>query len=678
MALEGLLHLWNEWEIQILVLVSFALQVFLLVFAGMRRHSSSTLLRVALWLAYLLADSTAVYTMGHLSVSSRSREHQLVAFWAPFLLLHLGGQDTITAYALEDSRLWLRHLQVFFVQALGAAYVLYKYMAGNGISLLLASISMFVAGLVKYGERIWALKHGTIRGTFNNIITSNELCRRVLLTEDKSEEQILLQAHRQLFIFKNAFTEFFEPCPFGDPQDLETVIVVVGMDLYKLVEMELSLVYDILYTKASVIHTWYGLCIHFISLLGTATAFLLFQLRWRRDGYNRVDVIISYVLLVGALVLEAMSLIRALLSSQTRSLLCKWGWIWPFHVVTFLRQLVQPARRRLWRYSIGQYNLLHLCTRDLTGLKGIIEKKLLDRNYARLLPLPAGFANWWDKLHFSGTFSSTDSFSVEDLKKLVLQELLLVKLDDIVNFRSRGHTTLKRMGAYQDFAEWSVNIEFEESIHVWHMATELYIHNSEAQHDLKLIEATRVVSNYMMFLLMRKPDMLPGRMHLFHMGACVEAERLWRSLDTMDNPVTASPRCWNLCRIFKEFLHHEGPDHSSIPQRAKLAKAVCQAFEARKELTEDPRDKGFMGGAEDGAIFLARQLLDMDRPDTLKLIFGVWVEMMLYAAERCNRDSHVKQLSSGGEFITIVWLLAYHLKCIQDINNTIAEKSNPI
>ncbi|KAL6623663.1 hypothetical protein ACP70R_033542 [Stipagrostis hirtigluma subsp. patula] len=85
-----------------------------------------------------------------------------------------------------------------------------------------------------------------------------------------------------------------------------------------------------------------------------------------------------------------------------------------------------------------------------------------------------------------------------------------------------------------------------------------------------------------------------------------------------------------------------------------------------------------MGGAEDGAIFLARQLLDMDGRDTLKLIFGVWVEMMLYAAERSNRDSHVKQLSSGSEFITIVWLLAYHLKCIQDINNTIAEKSNPI
>ncbi|KAK1577305.1 hypothetical protein Q3G72_020545 [Acer saccharum] len=34
---------------------------------------------------------------------------ELTAFWAQFLLLHLGGPVTITAYALEDNELWLRH-----------------------------------------------------------------------------------------------------------------------------------------------------------------------------------------------------------------------------------------------------------------------------------------------------------------------------------------------------------------------------------------------------------------------------------------------------------------------------------------------------------------------------------------------------------------------------------------
>ena len=40
---------------------------------------------------------------------SMNANSELTAFWAPFLLLHLGGPDSITAYALEDNELWLWH-----------------------------------------------------------------------------------------------------------------------------------------------------------------------------------------------------------------------------------------------------------------------------------------------------------------------------------------------------------------------------------------------------------------------------------------------------------------------------------------------------------------------------------------------------------------------------------------
>ena len=30
--------------------------------------------------------------------------------WAPILLVHLGGQDGITAYNIEDNELWKRHV----------------------------------------------------------------------------------------------------------------------------------------------------------------------------------------------------------------------------------------------------------------------------------------------------------------------------------------------------------------------------------------------------------------------------------------------------------------------------------------------------------------------------------------------------------------------------------------
>ena len=151
--------------------------------------------------------------------------------------------------------------------------------------------------------------------------------------------------------------------------------------------MQLSLIYDVLYTKAAVIHTWYGFCIRIVSVLGTATTFLLFHLHLTRSSgrggnnnneYNRRDVIVSYVLLVGALVLEAISLFKALVSTWTRSLLHS-------HIhshrgrhraLDFLGERVQPARSRLWQGSIGQYNLFHLCTRDSNKLGSRLAKKM--------------------------------------------------------------------------------------------------------------------------------------------------------------------------------------------------------------------------------------------------------------------------------------------------------------
>jgi hypothetical protein len=51
------------------------------------------------------ADLVAVFVLGHLAVSgctSRPR-HELMPFWAPFVLVHLGGQSSITAFSMQDN-----------------------------------------------------------------------------------------------------------------------------------------------------------------------------------------------------------------------------------------------------------------------------------------------------------------------------------------------------------------------------------------------------------------------------------------------------------------------------------------------------------------------------------------------------------------------------------------------
>uniref|UniRef100_A0ACD5V321 Uncharacterized protein n=1 Tax=Avena sativa TaxID=4498 RepID=A0ACD5V321_AVESA len=499
-----LVDLRDDWAVQSLVLFSFALQVFLLLFASIRRHSVSTLRRLLLWLAYLLADSTAVFTLGHLSISSKMPErHQLVAFWAPFLLVHLGGQDTITAYSFEDNRLWLRHLQTLVVQVLGTAYVIYKYIpVGETWELTAAAILIFVVGVVKYGERIWALRSATLENIWNSVdentstAASHEgLLLDVLTTrfplEEKDAEAVLMGAHSLLDVCKGLFIGLrLRRERRNHVREALRIFKTCGL-LNMLMEMELSLMYDILYTKAVVIHTWYGCCIRVVSLVGTAAALLLFQLNQQlfiqrlerkknqhqhQQQQREVDVAITYVLLSGALLLEVASVTRAAASTWTRA----WAYYRKWHAVhqevLCLRTLVRASRHRKWSGYVGQYKLLDSCARDASWPWGWgWEQQAMDPvcvAAARRLGLGRSAEYWWDNLRHSSSGKLSDA-----TMEMVLTEILenttrggnraAAAADETTTATAGllpGMLTLQRF-KLDDRLGWSIqDIEFEDSL----------------------------------------------------------------------------------------------------------------------------------------------------------------------------------------------------------------------
>lgn len=130
---------------------------------------------------------------------------------------------------------------------------------------------MFFSGCLKYGERTWALKCGginSIASSLSNKETSSKVTGPYHGREGGKKldtEEVLLGAHYMRNVCKGMLADQAVMQKSEYEVVRQGIQLNGGMYLYELVAMELSLLYDILYTKAAVIHTWYGLCIRIIS-----------------------------------------------------------------------------------------------------------------------------------------------------------------------------------------------------------------------------------------------------------------------------------------------------------------------------------------------------------------------------------------------------------------------------
>jgi hypothetical protein len=118
MGFSAAVQWWDVWQLRILVLGSLSFQYFLFVAAALRKRRIPSWFRFLTWLAYLGSDALAIFALATLFnrhkkeewVSTHRSDVSLEALWAPILLLHLGGQDGITAHSIQDNQMWKRHV----------------------------------------------------------------------------------------------------------------------------------------------------------------------------------------------------------------------------------------------------------------------------------------------------------------------------------------------------------------------------------------------------------------------------------------------------------------------------------------------------------------------------------------------------------------------------------------
>lgn len=535
----------------------------------------------------------------------------------------------MTAFSLEDNELWLRHLLNMMVQVSLVLYVLWNSMAHN--QLVIPAAFVFVAGVIKYGERIWALKCGSQKGlkssatssiivfddsTQTTIVANESSKRRVYRDEDmhlqtdmKYSSIVKRALHSNLGVhevFSGRKIYQMEPdtqklfrCYFPDNQPMTPRHTQV---VFKLMEIELSMMYDDLYTKANVIQARGGLILRCVSLTSSMVAFVLFLLMSNKKRHYRSpprsdDVVVTYILFIGAFCLEAFATILAIISpralvsmepDQDRhggcSILARVPWS--------IFAKIQPETKPWWSNSIGQYNFLNSCVAD-------------DRSRIAQMMVKVGAKEIWTSIRHIRHAKVTI-----ETKNLIHQEINRENLEPL-KLPSQLYDVVQR--------------PFEEALLLMHVFTDLLLFKASQanmggimQEMRLLIDSCKGMSDYMLFLLVMHPALLPVGGNVY------------------DLLVLATKSFRDRSGGSKEFFLNKLPTESTAFQNA--FDLTGEAF----SLVEDMVKR------------------EEDLREALGMLVKTWVRLLIYAAGKSRPEEHARRLSIGGELLTFIWLLMAH------------------
>ncbi|XP_011040249.1 PREDICTED: uncharacterized protein LOC105136553 [Populus euphratica] len=673
-------ELWNEWEIRSLILLSLFLQILLIVIGDRRKYYTGIVLGGLVWIAYLSADSVTIYALGSVSrsqgVSGTNRinptSNNIPAFWAPILLVHLGGPDTITAYALEDNELWLRHLLRLATQASTASYFLFKSWGKD--PLIYIAIPIFVAGITKFGERIlvlWLASSKKFRDIENEEVDTfqsqfGKKFRSVGFF-DMSEEDLnkglefnniipeAVYLHEAHFLFQ-MFKIFYADLALSHSSHMASYRILSSKkkatEAFKVIEVELGFMYDVLFTKVTSVCSTRTI-LRSISFLSFTSALVAFSLMVaNKCAYTGTEVIISYILLGGGVVLEIYGFIMLLLSewAMLRLSLLKKPW------ADFVYRAIYSDNNKRWERKMARHDLTDAqITKNGSALRTMVINSLACKPTAKVCFL---------KLIGKDNIQSWEVIS-EELKELIWEYLKdkrsrysheMPQPDPGMNdlkeiLAERGDQVLKSMGCLEEFRWAVVEIDFHGSLLLWHIATDICYHddirNNKVDANNQLCKMSRSLSNYMLYLLSEPPNMLPkgiGQARYKQTGIqLTEFSWCWRS-------EIITPTHWGSEEFLNE-IKKNGNNVSMLHDACKLAKEL-QSLE--NNWTNEKK---------------------------WRMISQIWVEMLAYAASNCGWKEHAQALTRGGELLTRVCLLMAHLglseQCLTSVKTSSGEAHNP-
>lgn len=186
------------------------------------------------------------------------------------------------------------------------------------------------------------------------------------------------------------------------------------------------------------------------------------------------------------------------------------------------------------------------------------------------------------------------------------------------------------------------DVAYDESILLWHTATELLYYSTEEGADeitYNAREFSKLLSDYILYLLVSKP-------------AIMDAVAVIAKIRLQDT-------CADAVRFFKE----KGIKSNEVKKASESILKVDTSFPPRDVKGDKTKSVLF------DASVLAKELQELEVGKKWKLVSQVWVELLSYAAFHCGPRTHAQQVSEGGELITFVWLLMAHFGLVEQFED---------
>jgi hypothetical protein len=497
-----------------------------------------------------------------------------------------------------------------------ALYVFCKWWSGEK-RLLQAAVLLFVIGILKFIQKPWALKTACFNSMLDSVcvdlnqgtrgeeqdlslekyVSKAKECVLEGMKETAQAEKLsdiaeIINRERSITDYtKNMFIDMSAPYPVR-LSELRSFMQLDEDNAHNRLQHCLAIIFGLLYSRVGSAMTPLGILLS-IPIPSITIASVVLLAKSSMDGYPKNDVRVTYILYWGNAIMEFLPLFLTYLYL-------------PF-------KCCRPMFSGRWHDMVSQCSLMSFSARERKPT--ILMKLAIFSSLREYLNM-----HWYIK-------QEPEARQITGLVRQHVKDGWKQDIKDAdgymrFNNMSRFDTQLGHLG-------WSSSVPFDHSVLLWHMATDLCFYypvefpqgEQEEEETRQRSRSSRVISNYMVYLLSARPEMLMAgtRLGLF---------------TVVSNEI-------------KDILNHRG--EGPLDTEKSLAQEIIRVVKLLPDTTTYSLTRD--------ASRLAEVLMKLDGDERWTVIQRVWVEMLCYSAARCRGYLHAKSLGDGGECLTSVWIL---------------------